>query len=272
LADGQHDRGKVGGLVGVALHQHGGKALGFQRLLERLGAVGAERVGRVDDRPLLLLEVGHAEFGDHLAGEAVVRAAAKEPAVAHVGQGRVGAADHHRLADLQNVGRHGVHLRAADGADERGDVGLRGQPAEGKHGARVGGLIVLDDQLHLLAQHALLVDDRERLLGALQLELAGFGGRAGRGEDAADADGFGRAGDMRRREQSGGTQAEAATRDDYRHLLLPRWPVRPNRGGENHRPRGAASWGPPPRVRARSRRARTLLVLDLDPRLLRDQC
>ena len=125
-------------------------------------------------------------------------------------EGGRGAADHHGLAGLEHVGRHGVDLRAADGTDEGGDVGLPGQAAEGEHGAGVGGLVVLRDQLHLAAEHAVFVDLLQREHGAVELQVPGFRGGAGGGEDAANPQRLGRAGDAWGCEHGGGAKRQAA--------------------------------------------------------------
>ena len=57
---------------------------------------------------------------------------------------RIRAADHHRLADLEDVGRHRMHLGAADGTDESGDVLVAREFAERQHRTGVGGLVVLE--------------------------------------------------------------------------------------------------------------------------------
>ena len=107
-----------------------------------------------------------------------------------MGQVRIGAADHHRLAELEHVGRHRVHLGGADRAEEADDVGLRGQLGERQHDAGIGGLVVFDDQFDLLAEHAAgLVDGVERELGALDGIAAGFGRGAGDRRAHADLDG-----------------------------------------------------------------------------------
>ena len=140
--------------------------------------------------PLLLAERVDAVVGDHAAGIAVIGAEAEQPLIAHMGQVRIGAADHHRLAELEHVGRHRVHLGRADRAEEADDVGLRRQLGERQHDAGIGGLVVLDDQFELLAEHAAgLVDGFERELGALDGVSAGFGGRAGDRRAHADLDG-----------------------------------------------------------------------------------
>ena len=120
------------------------------------------------DRPFLLAERIDAVIGDHAAGIAVVGTETKQPLVAHVGQVGIGAADHHGLAELEHVGRHRMDLGRADRAEEADDIRLRGQLGERQHDAGIGGLIVLDDEFDLLAEHAAgLVDGRERELGAV---------------------------------------------------------------------------------------------------------
>jgi hypothetical protein len=92
----------------------------------------------------------------------------------------VGAAEHHGLADAGDVRRHGVDLGGADGAEKTHDVGVGGEPAERQHNAGVGGLVVLDDQLDLLAEHAaggVHVGDGQP--GGVQLDTADIGGGAG---------------------------------------------------------------------------------------------
>ena len=120
------------------------------------------------DRPLLLAQRVDAEIGDHAAGIAVIGTEAKQPLIAHVRQVRIGAADHHGLAELEHVGRHRMDLGRTDRTKETDDVGLRGQLGERQHDAGIGGLIVLDHEFDLLAEHAAgLVDGRERQLGAV---------------------------------------------------------------------------------------------------------
>ncbi len=139
--------------------------------------------------PLLLAERADAVFGDHAAGIAVIGAEAEQPLIAHVGQVGIGAADHHRLAELDHIGRHRMDLGRADRAEKGDDVGLRGELGERQHDAGIGGLIVLDDQFGLLAEHAAgLVDGVERKLGALDRVSPGFGGRSGHRRAHADLD------------------------------------------------------------------------------------
>ena len=102
-------------------------------------------------------------------------------------QRRIGAAEHHRLADLEQVGRDGVHLRRADRTEESDDVVLCGELREGEHPARIGRLVVLGDEFDLFAEHpARLVDAIERDLGAGERIFAGFGGGPRDGNDHAD--------------------------------------------------------------------------------------
>src|SRR2546430_12728298 len=61
---------------------------------------------RSNDRPFLLAERIDAVVGDDAAGIAVVGAKAEQPWIAHVGEGRIGSADHDRLAELENIGCH----------------------------------------------------------------------------------------------------------------------------------------------------------------------
>ena len=120
------------------------------------------------DRPLLLAERVHAEVGDHAAGIAVIGAEAEQPRIAGMGQIRIGAADHHRLAELEHVGRHRLNLGRADRAEKRDDIRLRGELGKGQHDAGVGGLVVFDHELDLLAEDAAgLVHGCQRELGAV---------------------------------------------------------------------------------------------------------
>ncbi|BAQ46434.1 tungsten-containing formylmethanofurandehydrogenase, subunit B [Methylobacterium aquaticum] len=227
LADRQHDGREVLALVGVALVEgHRGAGLA-QSLRQRLGAAGAEGVGRVDDRPLLLGERGHAVLGDDPGREAVVRAEAEQPGIAELGQHRIGAAEGHGLSGLEDVRRHGVVLGRADRAEERHEVGLRGELREGQHRARIGGLVVLGDELQRLAEHATgLVDGLERDLGAVQREAPGI--RPGSGDRQHHADPHraalgARGPDDRRRDDAGRrdrgrTLQENATRRPHRHV------------------------------------------------------
>ena len=140
--------------------------------------------------PLLLAERVDAVFGDDAAGIAVIGTAAEQPLIAHMGEVRIGAADHHGLAELDDVRRHRMHLGRTDRAEEADDVGLRGELREGEHDAGIGGLVVLDDQLALLSQDtAGLVDGFECELGALDGVAAGFSGGTGDGRAHADLDG-----------------------------------------------------------------------------------
>ena len=164
----QHDRRKILALVGIALIEHRRRAEFGQRVRQRLAPRGAERVGGMDDCPLLLAERVDAEVGDNAAGIIVVRAEAEQPLVAHMGQVRIGAADHHRLAEFEHIGRHRHHLCRANRTEECDDVRLRGQLRKRQHDARIGGLVILDNEFDLLAKHAAgLVDRRERKLGAI---------------------------------------------------------------------------------------------------------
>ncbi len=140
--------------------------------------------------PLLLAERLDAVIGDHAAGIAVVRPEPEQPGIAELGEVGVGAAEHHGLAELHDVGRHGMDLGRADRTEEADDVGLRRQLGEGQHDAGIGGLVVLDDQFELLAEHAaLLVDRLQRQLGAAGGVFAGFRRRAGDRRAHADLDG-----------------------------------------------------------------------------------
>ena len=140
--------------------------------------------------PLLLAERVDAVIGDHAAGIAVIGAEAEQPLIAHMRQVRIGTADHHGLAELEHVGRHRMHLGRTDRAEEADDVGLGGELGERQHDAGIGGLIVLDDQFELLAEHAAgLVDGFERELRALDGVSAGFGGGTGDRRAHADLDG-----------------------------------------------------------------------------------
>ncbi|MGY4374021.1 hypothetical protein ACVWZ3_001660 [Bradyrhizobium sp. i1.3.6] len=190
LLDREHDRGEVLALVGVALVEHRGGTELFERGGQRLAAGGAKSVGRVQHGPLFLAERIDAVFGDDATGIAVIGAAAEQPLIAHVGEVRIGAADHHGLAKLDHVGRHRVHLGRTDRAEEPDDVGLRGELGESEHDAGIGGLVVLDDQLALLSQDtAGFVHSFERELGALDGVTAGFSGWTGDGRAHADLDG-----------------------------------------------------------------------------------
>ena len=140
--------------------------------------------------PLFLAERVDAVFGDDAAGIAVIGTAAEQPLIAHMGEVRIGAADHHGLAKLDDVRGHRMHLGRTDRTEEPDDVRLRGELREGEHDAGIGGLVVLDDQLALLSQDtAGLVDGFERELGALDGVAAGFSGGAGDGRTHADLDG-----------------------------------------------------------------------------------
>jgi hypothetical protein len=106
-----------------------------------------------------------------------------------MGEIRIGAADHHGLAELEHIGRHGVHLGRTDRAEEGDDVGLRGELREREHDAGIGGLVVFDDQFGLLAQNAAgLVDRFKRELGALDGIAARLRGGAGDRRAHADLD------------------------------------------------------------------------------------
>ena len=145
----------------------------------------------MNDRPVLLAERIDAVSGDHAARIGIVGPKANEPGIAHLGQRRIGAAKADRLAGLQDVGRHGVILRRTDRAEERDDVGLRGELGEGQHRARIGGLIVLGDKFDRLSEYAArLVDPIERDLGAGQRVFAAVCGGSGDGQHHADLDRF----------------------------------------------------------------------------------
>ena len=140
--------------------------------------------------PLLLAERIDAVIGDHAAGVAVIGTEAEQPLIAHMRQIGIGTADHHRLAKLQHVRRHRVHLGRTDRAEEGHDVRLGCEFGECQHDARIGGLIVFDDQFELLAENtASLVDGFERELRSLDGISAGFGGRTGYGRTHANLDG-----------------------------------------------------------------------------------
>src|SRR5260370_368754 len=82
----------------------------------------AERSGGMNDCPRLLAERVDAVVGDDATGIAVVGAEAEQPLIAHVGEGGIGSADHDRLAELENIGRHRMHLGRADRTPESNDV------------------------------------------------------------------------------------------------------------------------------------------------------
>ena len=103
----------------------------------------------MDDRPVLLAERLHPVIGDHAARIGVVGPEPEHPWIAHLGQRRIGAAETDRFAGPQYVRRHRVILRRADRAEERDDVGLRGEFGEGEHRAGIGRLVVLGDEFDL---------------------------------------------------------------------------------------------------------------------------
>lgn len=139
-----------------------------QSLGQRLAARRAERIGGMQHRPLLLAKRVGTVVGDHAARIAVVRTEAKQPLVAHMGEVGIGSSDRHRLAEFQNVRRHGVHLRRADRSEKCDDVRLRGQLREGQNHAGVGSLVVFGNQFDLLAENT------ARLVDGLQRQLAPF--------------------------------------------------------------------------------------------------
>jgi hypothetical protein len=47
-----------------------------------------------------------------------------------------------------------MNLDAAEGSDERGNILVAGKLAEREHNARVGRLVIFDDELNLSAKHA----------------------------------------------------------------------------------------------------------------------
>jgi len=97
---------------------------------------------------------------------------------------------HHRFAELEHIGRHRHHLGRADRTEERDDVRLRGQLRKRQHDARIGGLVVFDNQLDLLAEYAAgLVDRRERKLGAVLRPKTLLGSRSRNRHAHADLDG-----------------------------------------------------------------------------------
>ena len=141
----------------------------------------------MDDRPFLLADRVHAEIGEHAAGIGIVRPAAEQPLVAHVGECRIGAAEHHGLAGLENVRRHRMVLRRADRAEKGDDVGLRREFRESQHRAGIGGLVVFGDQFDRLAENAAgLVDLLHRDLRADQRVAPGIRRRPRYRENHAD--------------------------------------------------------------------------------------
>src|SRR5450631_3117219 len=100
LLDRQHDRREVLALVRIALIERDAGAVDLaERLRQSLAARGAEGIGRMHDRPLLLAERIHAVIGDDFARVRIVRTETKIPLVAHMRQRRISAADHDRLGD-----------------------------------------------------------------------------------------------------------------------------------------------------------------------------
>ncbi len=209
------------------------------RLLgQRLGPAGAESVGGVDDRPLLLAQPVDAVLGDHPGREAVVGAEAEQPGIAELRQNRVGAAETDRFPRLQDVGRHGVVLGRADRTEEADEVALRRQFREGEDRAGIGGLVVLGDDLQGLAEHpAGFVDRLQSDLGPGERVAAGIRAWPRHREHHADPDcrpgalSTGRADHPRRqtaRDCGCGTRQENAAR-------RPHWRIRPTADAQARR-------------------------------------
>jgi hypothetical protein len=81
----------------------------------------------VHDRPFFLAERIDAEIGNDAAGIIVIGTEAEQPLVAHMGQIRIGPADHHGLAKFEHIRRHRHHLGRTDRAKKCNDVVLGGQ-------------------------------------------------------------------------------------------------------------------------------------------------
>jgi hypothetical protein len=65
LFNGEHDRREILGIIRIALDQRRLNIHAFQVFNQILHAAGAEGVGRVDDRPLLLAKCFHTVVGDY---------------------------------------------------------------------------------------------------------------------------------------------------------------------------------------------------------------
>src|SRR6266404_3739201 len=99
----------------------------------------------------------------------------------------VSATYHYRSAGPLDVWGHRVDLGAEDRADERGNILIPGQLAEGEHSARVGRLVILDYQLERPTEHATgFVHFFSSELCALSLVATGFSNGSGDRRHHAD--------------------------------------------------------------------------------------
>ena len=224
-AQGQHDRREIRLLVGIALDQERLHAPFLEGIDQGFHAIGAEGVGRIDDRPFAPFELVHPVIGDHFRGVEVIGAAAEQPAVPHMGEGGIGAAEHHRPRRLGDVGGDRLHLRGADGADEGDTVAAIGQPAESEHRARIGRLVVLDHEFEGAAEHpALLIDLVDGEPGAVELDAPGLGAGPGEGGDHPDLErlgGMGTANDEGCGEDEAASGKGVTAADGHGHPNLP---------------------------------------------------
>ena len=79
-------------------------------LIEIVGALGARVALHAQDRLPDLLRLIDAVFGDHARRISVVRTAAEQPWIVHMGKSCVGATYHYRSAGPLNVWRHRMDL------------------------------------------------------------------------------------------------------------------------------------------------------------------
>src|ERR1700719_2986877 len=93
-----------------------------------------------------------AVVGDHARRIDVVRTAAEQPWIAHMGKPWIAAANHHWFAESLDIWRYGVDLGAKGRSDEPGNILVPGKLAEGEHNSRVGRLVILYDKLNFSAE------------------------------------------------------------------------------------------------------------------------
>ena len=149
-------------------------------LIEIVGALGARVALHAQDRLPDLLRLIDAVFGDHARRISVVRTAAEQPWIVHMGKSCVGATYHYRSAGPLNVWRHRMDLGAANRSNEGRNVLVFDKLAKSEHNPRIGRLVILYDKLDLSAKHtACLVYLLDCKVGTLNLVTAGFGRRSG---------------------------------------------------------------------------------------------
>ena len=185
---GQHRREVLLAVV-VALDQDRRASQLRQLLHDQIAAAAPEGVGRVDDGDLLELQVVDGELRDDPGAEPVVGPGAEDPPAPAVGEAVVRAPDHDGQPRLVDGREQRLNLGRPDRPEDARNLPVLQEPLERRHGARVGRLVVLEDELDrapLDAARAVRLLDGQ--LGAPPHVLAGLGPFAGDRDDLADLD------------------------------------------------------------------------------------